>query len=79
MAGNKNMSNMNMSTRQVLLGVVMVVLGAYLFYTERNRGVDRRDWLVALGALLMVVGALYTFGVFFGSIILVDEILDWFK
>ena len=79
MAGGKNSINVNNSAVQVLLGVVMVGVGAYLFYTERRRDANRRDWLVALGVLLMAVGALYTFGLFFGSILLVDEMLDWFK
>lgn len=64
---------------RVVMGLVMVGIGAYLFYTERKRTVNRRDWLVVVGALMMAVGLLFGFGLFFGSIILVDDMIDWFK
>ena len=63
---------------QILIGLVMVGLGTYMFYTERAKPA-KRDWVVILGAILMAVGAIYGFGVFFGSIILVEDMMDWFK
>ena len=64
---------------RVIMGLVLIGIGAYLFYTERQRTVNRRDWLMALSAVLMAVGAIYGFGPFFGSLILVDEMLDMYK
>lgn len=64
---------------QVLAGLAMAGAGAYLFYNERRRQENKRDWVVILGALVMAIGVIYGFGVFFGSVILVDEILDMFK
>lgn len=64
---------------RVLMGLVMIGLGAYLFYKERNRKDNRRDWVVVVGVILMLVGAIYAFGIFLGSVLIADDMLDWFK
>ena len=76
MRGN---TNAHTDVVRVLMGLAMIGLGAYLFYTERKRSVNRRDWVIVVGAMLMVIGAIFGFGVLFGSIIIADDMLDWFK
>ena len=63
---------------RIVIGLVAIGTGVYLLYTEKDKE-NRRNWVMVVGALLLVAGAVLGFGIVLGSYIVVDEILDWYK
>ena len=61
---------------RLLVGLIIASAGIMLTLKEHNREEGARSWVLALGYIGTALGTVYAFGLFFGSFMILGDILD---
>ena len=63
------------SWKRLIIGLLISVGGFIVFASERKRArADRRDWLMWIGVVIMVIGTAYGLGV--GEFLLANSLIS---